>query len=254
MESESVYPCLAGKSVFVTGGASGIGAEIVRAFARQGANVGFVDLQEDEGNRLADAIEAEFGKLPLFIRCDISDPVGLDAAIEQVSEKFGRLDVLVNNAADDTRRAFDALTPEEWDRIIAVNLKAAVFAAQGAARRMASNGGSIINFGSISHKLKLTEIVPYNASKAALLGVTRALARELGPSGVRVNLVTPGWVMTERQLRLWVNEEAEAAIDAGQCLKKRLLPRHIADMVLFLASDSAAMCTAQEFVVDGGWS
>jgi NAD(P)-dependent dehydrogenase (short-subunit alcohol dehydrogenase family) len=246
------YPSLSGASVFITGGASGIGEGLVRAFAAQGAKVAFVDIDKARGEALA----AELADAAtLFTALDLRDIAGLRAAIEAAGAAHGDLAVLVNNAADDTRHALADLTPDYFDDRIAVNLRPMVFAAQAASAQMARRGGgSIVNFGSISWKTGMGGMVGYTTAKAAVHGLTRSLARDLGPAQIRVNTVVPGWVMTERQLRLWVDEAGEREMDARQCLPGRLVPDDLAAMVLFLASDDARLCTAQEFTVDAGWS
>jgi NAD(P)-dependent dehydrogenase (short-subunit alcohol dehydrogenase family) len=246
------YPSLSGASVFITGGASGIGEGLVRAFAAQGAKVAFVDIDKARGEALA----AELAPATtLFTALDLRDIAGLRAAVEAAGAAHGDLAVLVNNAADDTRHALADLTPDYFDDRIAVNLRPMVFAAQAASAQMRRRGGgSIINFGSISWKTGMGGMVGYTTAKAAVHGLTRSLARDLGSAQIRVNTVVPGWVMTERQLRLWVDEAGEREMDARQCLPGRLVPDDLAAMVLFLASDDASLCTAQEFTVDAGWS
>jgi NAD(P)-dependent dehydrogenase (short-subunit alcohol dehydrogenase family) len=254
MALSNTYPSLSGAPVFVTGGASGIGEAIVRAFVAQGAKVTFVDIDAGRGEALAAEL-ASTGAPPLFIPCDLRDVAALRAAIDAAQARHGDLAALVNNAANDTRHALADLTPDYWDDRFAINLRPMVFAAQAAAIQMRRRGGgAIVNFGSISWKTGVGGMVAYTTAKAAVHGLTRSLARDLGPDGIRVNTVTPGWVMTERQLALWVDAAAEAEIDAAQCLTARLAPEDIAAMVLFLASADARLCTAQEFTVDGGWS
>ena len=249
------YPGLRGKSIFVTGGGSGIGAEIVESFLDQGAKVAFVDIAEADSRQLCDALKSQYGAEPLFIPCDITDVAALQAAIEQAGRELGDIGVLVNNAANDTRHDWQSVTPAEWDQRMAVNLRPMFFAIQAVAPMMQRlGGGSIVNFGSISWKLSMGGMPAYTAAKAAVHGLTRSMARNLGPVGIRVNTVLPGWVMTERQLKLWVTAESEATIDASQCLKGRIQPVDVARMVLFLASDDARMCSAQEFTVDAGWA
>ena len=251
----NTYPSLGRAPVFVTGGASGIGEAIVRAFAAQGAKVAFVDIDEARGEALAAELAATGGPPPLFMACDIRDTEALRGSIEQARARHGDLAVLVNNAANDTRHALAKLTPDDWDDRLAINLRPMVFAAQAVAGQMARRGGgAIVNFGSISWKTGMAGMVAYTTAKAAVHGLTRSLARELGPARIRVNTVTPGWVMTERQLALWVDAAGEAEIDARQCITDRLAPADIAAMVLFLASDDARLCTSQDFTVDGGWS
>ncbi len=249
----ATYPSLAGKTVFVSGGASGIGEAIVRAFAGQGSKVGFVDIMEEQGRGLADELGGQ-GAEVFFVRADLTDVAALQAALARVVERLGTVTVLVNNAANDTRHDWRGETSESWDARIAVNLKHFFFAIQAIAPGMIeAGGGSIINFGSISWMLARGDMPVYTTSKAAVHGMTRSFARALGPHRIRVNTVLPGWVMTKRQLELWVNEAAERELEQSQCLPDRLQPDDLARTVLFLASDDSAMCSAQNFIVDGGW-
>lgn len=253
--SRAVYPSLSGLPVFITGGASGIGAALVEAFVAQGAKVAFVDIDAGRGEALAQALAAEGAPAPLFTRCDLRDIAALQASIEAAGAALGDLAVLVNNAADDTRHKLDDLTPDYWDDRIAVNLRPMAFAAQAAARQMRRRGGgSIVNLGSISWKTGTAGMIGYTTAKAAVHGMTRCLARELGPDMIRVNTLTPGWVMTERQRTLWVDAEGEAQMDRSQCLPVRLDPIDIAAMTLFLAAEDSRYCTAQDFTVDAGWA
>ena len=252
------YPSLAGRVVFISGGASGIGAELVRAFAAQGAQVGFVDRDAPAGQalqaQLAGPAAAAGGRLH-FAPCDVTDLPALSACLAQARQALGPVAVLVNNAGSDRRHRLEDVTPEFFDQTVAVNLRHAFFAAQAVAADMAAlGGGSIINLGSTSWMIKAAGYPVYASCKAAVRGLTRALARELGPRGIRVNAVVPGWVMTPRQRALWVTPEAEREIDAAQCLPGRLQASDVAQMALFLASDAARMCTAQDFIVDAGWS
>ena len=249
------YPGLRGRSVFITGGASGIGAAIVESFLDQGAKVAFVDIAETESRTLCDTLKAQYGAAPLFIPCDITDIAALQEAIARAGKEQGDIGVLVNNAANDMRHDWQSVTPAEWDARMAVNLRPMFFAIQAAAPMMQRlGGGSIINFGSISWKLAMGGMPAYTAAKAAVHGLTRSMARNLGRDGIRVNTLLPGWVMTERQLKLWVTPESEQEIDSSQYLKGRIQPVDLARMVLFLASDDARMCSAQEFTVDAGWA
>ncbi len=250
----AIYPSLSGRNVLVTGGASGIGAAIVRAFAAQGAKVGFVDLLEDAGAALAAELSAG-GADVRFLPVDLTDIAALRDAVAAFAAALGPIDVLVNNAANDTRHDWRTETPETWDARVAVNLRHFFFAIQAVAPGMIEAGrGSIVNFGSISWRTGLGGMPAYTASKAGIEGLTRSFARDLGPHRIRVNCVLPGWVMTERQLALWVDENAARVIAERQCLPDRIQPDDLARMVLFLASDDSAMCTSQSFVVDGGWS
>jgi len=248
------YPSLVDRTVLVSGGATGIGETLVREFAAQGAKVGFIDIAREAGQALAREL-AGSRHAPLFVEADLTDIAALERAIAAVRERFGAITVLLNNAANDQRHQIEDTTPEYWDKTLAVNLKHQFFAARNVAADMKqAGGGSIINFGSVSWKLKQGGMPAYTTSKAAVQGLTRGLARDFGPFNIRVNTLVPGWVMTERQIRLWLTEEGKADIARGQCLAHTLLPQHIAHMALFLAADDSAMCTAQDFVVDGGWT
>jgi D-xylose 1-dehydrogenase len=248
------YPSLAGRAVLVTGGASGIGATLVEAFVQQGARVGFIDIDRDSGEALAAKL-AHVDLPPVFVTADLRAIAALDGAIDAVRRHVGPIAVLMNNAANDQRHTIDATTPESWDDGIAVNLKHQFFAARNVAADMkAAGSGSIVNFGSISWMLKQGGMPVYTTSKAAVQGLTRSLARDFGPFNIRVNTLVPGWVMTEKQVRDRLDDEGRAAIAKGQCLTQPLQPEHIAHMALFLAADDSAMCTAQDFVVDGGWT
>jgi len=249
------YPSLADRVVLVTGGASGIGASIVEHFVEQAAKVAFLDLDHGAGVALVATLTAHGRHDPLFIACNLCDIGALQAAVERVRSHFGPIGVLVNNAANDRRHGMDTVSVESWDAGIAVNLRHQFFAAQAVAPDMrALRGGSIINLGSISWMIKQGGMPVYTVSKAAIQGLTCSLARDLGPYGIRVNTLVPGWVMTEKQLRLWVNEKTGRQIDESQCLPTRLEPADIARMALFLAADDSRMCTGQDFIVDGGWS
>jgi len=244
-----VYPSLAGKRVVVTGGGSGIGAGMVEAFARQGARVTFLDIAEQDSL----ALQARLATLPappVFRRCDLTN---LDT-LAQVFADIGTVDILVNNAANDDRHKVEEVTPEYWDERIAVNLRHLFFAAQAVSAGMKkAGGGSIINLGSVSWHSAIENLSVYETAKAGIEGMTRAMARDLGESSIRVNTVIPGAVRTPRQMKLWHTPEEEAKILAQQCLKKRVDPIHVTAMVLFLASSDAAMCTAHNYWVDGGY-
>jgi NAD(P)-dependent dehydrogenase (short-subunit alcohol dehydrogenase family) len=248
------YPSLEGCPVLITGGATGIGEGLVRAFAGQGAKVGFLDIAEEAGRKLAEEIGGR-GETAVFERCDLTDTDALKAAIASLAQRNGPALVLVNNAANDTRHDWQGVTPDYWDERIAVNLKHFFFAIQAVAPGMMEREwGSIINFGSISWRMKTSEMLCYTTAKAAVHGMTRSFAAGLGQYGIRVNTLEPGWVMTERQLKLWVTPEAEPIIDATQVLKGRVLPEDLARAALFLASDDGAMITSQVLTVDAGWT
>lgn len=254
MTSFASYPSLRDVPVIVSGGASGIGEGIVRAFAAQGGKVGFVDIAGDAGR----ALEAELngaGQTVTFTECDITDIARYQAAIAGFQDKHGPALVLVNNAANDTRHTIAETTSEAWDRGISVNLKHAFFATQAVAPGMVAAGrGSIINFGSVSWMTSTPDLTVYTSAKAAAHGMTRSMAREYGKFGVRANTIVPGWIMTERQLKLWATPEAFKMLEEVQPLRGRLYPIDIANMALFLAADDSQMITGQDFVVDGGWA
>lgn len=249
------FPSLKDKCVFVTGGGSGIGEAIVTAFAEQGSKVAFVDIALESSLALCERIaQAGFDK-PVFRQCDIRDISALQDTMRLLAAAIGDFDVLVNNAGNDQRHNIEDVTVDFWNDTIAINQRSMFFTCQAVIKGMKKRGGgSIINLGSTSWHIANGGYPVYTTTKAAVSGLTRGLARDLGPFNIRVNTVTPGWVMTERQLKLWVNEEAEKEIDRSQCLKGKVMPWHVARMVLFLASDDAAMCTAQEYIVDGGWA
>ena len=249
------YPSLADRVVVITGGASGIGASLVTHFAEQDARVAFLDVDVDAANALALTLAQRVRHAPLFVACDLCDIGALHAAFAYIRSHFGAVEVLVNNAANDRRHDMDGVSVDDFDAGIAVNLRHQFFAAQAVAPDMRARlAGSIINLGSISWMIKQGGMPVYTTAKAAIQGLTRSLARDLGPYGIRVNTLVPGWVMTEKQLRLWVNEQTSREIDEQQCLPTRLEPADIARMALFLAADDSRMCTAQDFVVDGGWT
>jgi D-xylose 1-dehydrogenase len=251
----SRYAGLAGKTVFITGGGSGIGAAFTRGFAEQGARVGFVDIAEGASRALVGEIQKETGTAPVFIRCDLRDVSALQTAIERVRVELGDISVLINNAGNDDRHALEQVTPAYWDERIAVNLRHMFFAVQTVTPQMKRlGGGAIINLGSIIWRLKQTDAPVYSVTKASITGLTGMLAREFGPYGIRVNTISPGAIWTQRQIKLWYTPEYEKAVMDGQCLKKRILPEDIANMAMFLASDAGDKCTAQEFIVDAGWS
>lgn len=254
MSQYATYPSLKDRTVFVTGGGSGIGASIVEHFAVQGARVGFVDIAQEASRALADRIAAAGMPKPLYIACDLRDVGSLGKAIAEVGETLGPIRALVNNAANDDRHKTLEVTPAYWDERIAINLRPQFFAAQAAIPQMkAAGGGAIVNMGSISWMAGEGGFAVYTAAKAAVHGLTRSLARDFGPANIRVNTVVPGWIMTERQVALWLDEDGERKLMERQCLKRKLYPPDIARMVLFLAADDSENCTAQNYVVDGGW-
>jgi NAD(P)-dependent dehydrogenase (short-subunit alcohol dehydrogenase family) len=244
----AIYPSLKGKRVVVTGGGSGIGAGLVEAFARQGAEAIFVDIMERESADLVARLK-DAPVPPAFHRLDLTDL----AAVEAFFQALGPVDVLVNNAGNDDRHTLGDITPAYWDDRMAVNLRHMLFSAKAVAPGMKSRGGgAIINFGSISWHLGLPGLLLYETAKAGIEGMTRALARELGPDHIRVTAVLPGNVKTPRQAK-WYTPEGEAEIVAQQCVPGRILPEHVASLVLFLASDDGRMCTGHEYWIDAGW-
>lgn len=249
----AVYTDLKDKTVLISGGASGIGEAMVCAFARQGAKVAFVDMAKSQGEQLAAQLLAE-GHRVGFAHCDITDESAYKEAIGRFAQTLGPVNVLVNNAANDVRHTLDEVDSETFDKLISVNLKHAFFAARAVVPMMKAAGeGAIINLGSIGWMMASSGYPVYAASKAATHGMTRALARELGPWRIRVNTLVPGWVMTEKQLAFWVDDAARELISRSQCLPGNVEPFHIANMALFLASEASSMCSAQNFIVDGGW-
>jgi NAD(P)-dependent dehydrogenase (short-subunit alcohol dehydrogenase family) len=251
----AIFPSLRGQRVFVTGGGTGIGAAIVAAFAEQGAQVAFVDVAEAESAALAQRLAAAGHPAPWWRSCDVRDVAALQGAVEEASRELGDFSTLVNNVARDDRHTIESVTPEYWDERMAVNQRPAFFAIQAinpGMRRL--GGGSVINMGSTGWQSKGSEYPCYAIAKSSVNGLTRGLAGSLGRDRIRVNTVSPGWVMTERQIKLWLNAEGEESIKRNQCLPDKLQPSDVARMVLFLASADAAMCTAQEFKVDAGWN
>ena len=250
--SFGTYPSLKSAVVLVTGGASGIGEEIVRAFAAQGSRTGFVDLDAERGRVLAEELEQQ-GAEVRFEPCDLRDIDQLKRAFAALEAALGPATVLVNNAARDDRHGWQEVTPAYYDERIATNLRHMLFAIQAVAPGMIAAGkGSIINMGSNSWWEAAGGMPVYTTAKAAVHGMTRAFARDLGPHRIRVNTVVPGWVMTERQKALWATPEALERHRAQQCLPDLIEPVYVARMVLFLASDDAAMCTANNYMVEAG--
>jgi NAD(P)-dependent dehydrogenase (short-subunit alcohol dehydrogenase family) len=247
------YPSLVDRAVFISGGATGIGASFVEHFAAQGARVAFCDLDATAGEALADAL-GDARHRPLFLACDLTDIDALKSAVADAQSALGPIAALVNNAANDARHAIAEVTPESFDAGIAVNLRHQFFAAQAVADDMKrAGGGSIINLGSISWMRKTGGMPVYVTAKAAIAGLTRGLARDLGAFGIRVNTLVPGWVITEKQKRLWLDDAGRRAIKEGQCIDAELQPEDLARMALFLAADDSRMITGQDFIVDGGW-
>ena len=250
----AVYPSLRDRVVLITGGATGIGEELVRQFARQGARVAFLDIQDEPGVALRNELATSGCAAPLYLHCDLTDIPALRWAVEQVFSACGQVDVLVNNAGNDRRHAVEDVTPELFDQTIAVNLRPYFFMAQAVIPAMKAAGrGAIVNLSSICWMVPSTGMPVYVTAKAAIVGLTRTLAHEYGPEGVRVNAVLPGGIVTEKQKRLVYTPEYKARILAGQALKRDILPEDVARLVLFLAADDSSAITNQSYVIDGGW-
>jgi NAD(P)-dependent dehydrogenase (short-subunit alcohol dehydrogenase family) len=250
----AIYPSLKDKKVFVTGGATGIGAAIVESFALQGAQVALVDLAHAQAEALAQKISQMGGATVWWRTCDVRDIAALQQTIAQAVTDCGDFHVLVNNVARDDRHAIEEVSLAYWDERMAVNQRPAFFAIQALLAGMRRlGGGSVINLGSTGWQVKAGGFPCYSVAKSSVNGLTRGLASTLGKDRIRINTVSPGWVMTERQIALWLDEQGEQQIQQNQCLPDKLQPIDIARMVLYLASDDASMCTAQEFKVDAGW-
>ncbi len=250
----ATYPSLKDKAVIVTGGASGIGEAIVRGFMQQESRVFFLDVQDEAAQVLQRSLAARGLPVPVYLHCDLADVEALRRAVSGIVATCGSVDVLVNNAGNDARHTIEEVTPESWDASMAVNLKQQFFMAQAVAPAMRSaKQGSIINMSSISWMIPSTGLPVYVTAKAAIVGMTRTLAHELGADNVRVNCVLPGAILTERQQRLWMTPEYTAEVMASQAIKRHILPDEVARLVLFLASDDSSAITNQSYVIDGGW-
>jgi D-xylose 1-dehydrogenase len=254
MTKFATYPSLEGRSVLVTGGGSGIGAATVLAFAEQKSRVAFIDFDREASLKTVAAVEAAVDAAPLFLEADLRDIAALREAVAEAARTNGDITVLVNNAARDDRHPFDTVTPEYWDDRIAMNLKHQFFCAQAVHPMMKrAGGGSIVNLGSVSWLAGQGGMHAYTASKSGVVGLTRGQARDFGPDNIRVNCVAPGWIMTERQQTLWLDEAGERELMARQCLKRKLYPDEIARVILFFAADDSGAMTNQQYVADGGW-
>ncbi len=251
MSVQAIYPSLKDRNVLITGGAAGIGASLTSAFIAQGARVGFLDYDKEA----ATALLAEIDSPDLhFEHCDLRDIAALRSSIKKISAALGPITVLVNNAARDDRHSIESVTPEYWDERIATNIKHQFFAAQAVMDEMAqAGGGAIVNMGSTSWIIGQGGMPCYTTAKSAVQGLTRGLARDLGAKNIRVNSVIPGWIMTQRQIDMWLTEESEKELMQRQCIKRKLVPDDIARFVLFMASDEAGACSNQSYIVDGGW-
>jgi galactose dehydrogenase len=252
MTDQATFPDLKGRSVFITGGGSGIGAALTEGFLRQGAKVAFC--QRSDGTPFCDAMEASTGNRPLYLPCDISVTDQLQLTLDTAARIQGPITVLVNNAANDRRHETLATDEALWDWSMAVNLRSYFFACQKVIPGMkAAGGGSIINFSSISFMMADTGYVSYITANAGIVGMTRTLAREFGPDRIRVNAVAPGWVLTERQKEMWVTQQSLARHLARQCLPDPILPEDMSGLVLFLGSELSRMMTSQTLILDGGY-
>jgi NAD(P)-dependent dehydrogenase (short-subunit alcohol dehydrogenase family) len=250
----ATYPSLRDRVVIVTGGASGIGEAIVEAFAANDSRLAFLDVQTEAAEALIARLAPQSAHEPLFLSCDLTDLSALQASLRAIVDRLGSVDVLVNNAGNDTRHTIEDVTPEFWDRTIAINLRQQFFMAQGVIPAMRqARRGSIINMSSIAWVIPSTHVPVYVAAKAGIVGMTRTLAHELGRDNIRVNAVLPGAILTERQRRLWLTPEYEAEVLANQAIKRLILPEEVARLVLFLAADDSAAITNQSYVIDGGW-
>jgi len=250
----ATYPSLQNRVIVVTGGASGIGEAIVEAFAMQNAQVAFLDIQDDAAGVLIERMTSAGAKTPIYYHCDLADISAVQATVQAVVRRFGTVDVLVNNAGNDTRHKVAEVTSEYWDQAIAVNLKQQFFMAQAVIPSMQkAQRGSIINMSSIGWVIPSTNQVVYVTAKAAVVGMTRTLAHELGPDNIRVNCIMPGAILTERQQRLWLTAEYTAHVLANQALKRMILPDEVARLALFLAAEDSSAITNQSYVIDAGW-
>ena len=248
------YYDLENKRVFVTGGGSGIGASIVEHFCEQGSEVYFVDINVEESKKLIDEMKNKKFKEPTFIECDLINIKLLQETISKILTEKGPINILINNAANDTRHKIDDVTVEYWDERINVNLRHFFFTVQAVKKSMIeNNGGVIINMGSTSWMVGQGGMAAYTAAKSGVVGMTRSFARDLGEFNIRVNSVVPGWVMTQRQIDMWLNKESEEELMKKQCLKEKLMPNEIAQAVLFFSSDQSSGCTNQSYIVDKGW-
>ena len=248
------YYDLESKRVFITGGGSGIGASIVEHFCEQGSEVYFIDINEDESKKLIEDIKNKNYSLPTFIKCDLLNIKELQKTIADIINKKGPIDILINNAANDTRHKIDDVTEEYWDERMNVNLRHFFFTVQSVKKSMIDNGGgAIINMGSTSWMIGQGGMAAYTAAKSGVVGLSRSFARDLGEFNIRVNSVVPGWVMTQRQMDLWLNDESEKELMKRQCLKEKLMPKELAQAVLFFSSEQSSGCTNQSYVVDKGW-
>jgi NAD(P)-dependent dehydrogenase (short-subunit alcohol dehydrogenase family) len=250
----ATYPSLRGRVVVVTGGASGIGEAIVEAFAMQESQIAFLDIQDGPAEELIQRLNSKSATVPTYYRCDLTDVDSLKSTVKRILDQFGAVDVLINNAGNDTRHSIEEVTSSYWDQSMAINLKAQFFMAQAVIPAMQEAAhGSIINMSSIGWVIPSIHLPVYVTAKAAIVGMTRTLAHELGVNNIRVNCVMPGAVETERQKQLWLTDAYKAEILTRQALKRLIRPEEIARLILFLASDDSSAITNQSYVIDGGW-
>ncbi len=251
----ATYPSLRDRIVLITGGASGIGEVFVESFTAQSAQVVFLDINDEAAQALIDRLSPTAAHAPVYVHCDLTDSTRIAEMLAQVIARFGIIDVVINNAGDDTRHKTEDITPEFWDRCTAVNLKHQFFVSQAVIPGMKWQGrGVILNMSSISWMIPSTGLPVYVASKAAIVGLTRTLAHELGPHGIRVNCILPGAIETARQRRNWYTEEYVNEILSEQAIKRLLQPEEVARLALFLAADDSSGITNQSYIVDGGWT
>lgn len=254
MPDFATYPSLTDRAVLITGGATGIGASFVEHFAHQGARVAFLDIDDEGAARLIEQLKG-VPHTPCFVHCDITDLEALGTAIKQAREHIGPISVLINNAANDMRHTIDTTTPADFDQNVAVNLRHQYFATQAILPDMRTlGGGSVICLGSTGWMKRNPDYPMYAMAKAAVHGLVNGLARKLGREHIRINALVPGWVITEKQRRLWLDENGEAELERTQCMPGHLLAEDLARAALFLAADDSRMCTGQDFIVDGGWA
>jgi D-xylose 1-dehydrogenase len=248
------YPSLRDRIVIVTGGATGIGESVVEHFTRQGSQVVLLDIEDAAAEKLIERLHGTSPLEPVFLHCDLTDTNAILASVLEITRKFKCIDVLINNAGNDTRHTIEGVTPEYWDRCIAVNLKQQFFMTQAVVPLMKrARQGSIVNLSSIAWMIPSTGLPVYVTAKAAVVGLTRTLAHELGAANIRVNCVLPGAILTDRQKALWFTEEYKAEILARQAIKRLLLPEEVARLILFLAADDSSGITSQSYIIDGGW-
>lgn len=250
--NQAIYPSLKDKVAFVTGGATGIGAVIVKQLCYQGARVTFVDIDRDNGKKVVNHL-TEIGLNANFIYCDVTDINKLQNIISDCAEQHGKIEILINNAANDERHSIDAVDESYWDHSISLNLKPYFFAAQAVHQHMKTSGGSIINLGSASWRRKQPGMPLYTTAKAAIEGLTRSLASNFGNDHIRVNTLIPGWVKTDKQIAKWLSPDVAEKTQEAQCIHKALEPIDIAKAALFLASDDSKMMTATTLIIDAGW-